>query len=78
MPTELYVGGFYLQGMYEWGQFGLISRVERSDDPENEGEKLERFGLGGVWRVVENAEIRLEQQFTHNSDATLLQLVVGF
>ncbi|HQV33891.1 MAG TPA: hypothetical protein PKV71_18535, partial [Calditrichia bacterium] len=72
------VGGFYLQGMYEWGQFGLISRVERSDDPENEGEKLERFGLGGVWRVVENAEIRLEQQFTHNSDATLLQLVVGF
>jgi len=69
--------GFYAQGMYDFGDYFLVSRYGQFRP--DEGKDLTRLSIGGGWMVTEGCEIRLEQQInTEEENLTLLQLVVGF
>jgi hypothetical protein len=79
-PFEATHEGFYLQGMYEYGQFFGVARYDKWNPGIEGAEAPERLSLGAGYVVREGLELRLEHDagLKELDDVTWLQMVMNF
>ena len=71
---------YYGQGSYDFSNYFVVARYGVFNPYLEDVEDLTRFSAGLGWRILAGCETRLEYQknSVENTDATYLQLVVGF
>jgi hypothetical protein len=72
--------GFYLQGMYDFNNFFLVTRYDRFSTDSFEQIEYSQGSLGAGWIIINGCEMRYEYQksFLNGENTNYLQLVVGF
>ncbi len=72
--------GFYLQGMYDFNSFFLVTRYDRFSTDSFEQIEYSQGSLGAGWIIINGCEMRYEYQvsFLKGENTNYLQLVVGF
>lgn len=72
--------GFYLQGMYDFNSFFLVTRYDQFSIDSFERMEHSQGSLGAGWIIINGCEMRYEYQisFQKEENTSFLQLVVGF